>query len=171
METPHSIDTGRQQASGEAAVPFPSVEWFERLAALMKEDRALHEHLGDVDCVAQFTVLDGGPGGDPWHAQVSFEEFEAVDVRQVADESHFARADFIVETDLNVWQAMIRSIADGRGRPALDQTLNYLSLPGTPIRVWSEDPVRRDMFFRFNQSLQEFFNASHKLRTAFPGEA
>jgi hypothetical protein len=48
-------------------------------------------------------------------------------------------------------------------------TLNYLTPPNTPMRAWSEDPVRRDLFFRFNQSLQEFFNASAAFRTDFPG--
>ena len=48
-----------------APVAFPSVEWFQRLARLMKENRALHEHLGYIDCVAQFTVLDGGLRGKP----------------------------------------------------------------------------------------------------------
>ena len=68
-----------------------------RLAEKMRENRALHEHLGDVDCVAQFTVLDGGPGGEPWHVQVTFEGVEVTDVRQVEDEADFARADFVVD--------------------------------------------------------------------------
>ena len=57
----------------ERAIAFPSSEWFERLAQLMKLNRTLHEHLGYIDCVAQFTVLDGGPGGKPWSVQVTFE--------------------------------------------------------------------------------------------------
>jgi hypothetical protein len=144
------------------------VAWFRRLADLMRENRSLHEHLGTVDCVAQFSVLDAGPGDEPWRVQVTFDGFEVTDVREVTDEADVAHADFIVETDLDVWRDMIRSIAAGNGRPALDQTLNYLSLPGTPIRVWSDDPVRRDAFFRFNQSLQELFNASAAFPTKFP---
>lgn len=152
-----------------AAVPFPSVAWFERLAALMHENRRLHEQLGYVDCVARFVVLDGGPNGEPWHVQVTFDGFEVTDVREVDAASDPATADFHVEADLDTWESMIGSIAAGGGRPSLDQTLNYLSLPGTPIRVWSDDPVRRDLFFRFNQSLQEFVNASAGFRTVFPG--
>jgi hypothetical protein len=33
--------------------------------------------------------------------------------------------------------------------------------------VWSEDPLRKDLFFRYNQSLQEFINASAAFRTIF----
>ena len=157
----------KEPAAGPA-VPFPSRAWFERLAVEMKAERVRHEHLGTIDCIAVFTVLDGGSGGNPCRLQVTFEEYDAVDVREVA-EKDLAAADFVVETDLDTWRSMIESIAAGAGRPALEQTLNYLSLPGTPIRLWAEDPVGRDKFFRFNQSLQEFFNASAHFATAFPG--
>ncbi len=145
-------------------VSFPSVDWFVRLADEMRTNRARHEHLGDVDCVAQFTVLDGATEGSAWSVQVTFEEFEVIDVRRRGDPS---RADFVLEGDLATWRGMLESIARGDGRPDLAHTLNYLTLPNTPMRVWSDDPVRRDLFFRFNQSLQEFFNASAAIPTVF----
>lgn len=148
-----------------AAVPFPSLDWFERLAELMKADRATHEHLGDVECVASFVVTDGS-GGGPWGATVAFDGYEVADVRE-SDPSD-ERVDFVLSGDLATWRRMIESIRDGEGRPPLDQTLNFLSLPGVPFRVDSADPVRRDFYYRFNQSLQEFFNASHRFETLFP---
>jgi hypothetical protein len=152
----------------QRAIAFPSSEWFEQLAQLMKLNRTLHEHLGYIDCVAQFTVLDGGPGGKPWSVQVTFEEFDATDVRE-AGAADAARADFMLEASLATWREMIEVIARGRGRPDLTHTLNYLSHPGTPIRVWSGDPLRKDLFFRYNQSIQEFINASAAFRTIFEG--
>jgi hypothetical protein len=149
------------------AIAFPSVEWFERLAQLMKANRARHEHLGYVDCVAVFSVLDGSLRATPWSVQVTFEEFEATEVREAAT-ADLARADFTLDATLATWREMIESIARGRGRPGLTHTLNYLSHTGTPIRVWSDDPLRKDMFFRFNQSLQEFINASGTFPTIFP---
>ena len=92
------------------------------------------------------------------------EEFEAVDTREADDN---ARADFTIEATLATWREMIENIAHGRGRPDLTHTLNYLSHTGAPIRVWSEDPLRKDLFFRYNQSLQEFVNASAAFRTIF----
>jgi hypothetical protein len=62
---------------------------------------------------------------------------------------------------------MIESIAAGKGRPALEYTLNRMSHAGTPVRLRSDDPLRKDMYFRFNQSLQEFVNASAGFRTTF----
>ena len=159
---------GGAAAAQESAVPFPSLEWFRRLADLMKANRPRQEQLGYVDCVAQFTVLDGGSNGAPWSAQVTFEEFEASDVR-AATAADVARADFSLEATLATWREMIESIARGHGRPDLEHTLNYLSHPGTPMRLVSDDPLRRDLYFRYNQSLQEFVNASGSFRTVFPG--
>ncbi len=154
---------GSAAAGAADAIDFPSLAWFERLAAMMNDNRARQEKLGYVDCVAGFSVA----GTEALTVQVSFDEFEAVDVR-VVDASEASRADFTLEAELETWQAMIESIAAGNGRPALDQTLNRLSHTGTPLRLSSDDPLRRDMYFRFNQSLQEFFNASASFETSFP---
>ena len=149
-----------------AAERFPSRGWFERLVALMNADRARQEKLGYVDCVARFTVTDGGPDGAPWAVQITFEEFEATDVREVGP-GDAPSPDFDLQAPLAVWRGMIESVAAGNGRPGLDFTLNRLSHLGTPMRVVSDDPLRRDLYFRYNQSLQEFVNASARFETAF----
>lgn len=149
------------------AIAFPSLDWFRRLAGLMNASRARQEQLGYVDCVAGFRVLDG-PGGRPWTAEVTFEEFAATDVREASPEAS-DRADFVLEATLATWRAMVESIAAGDGRPALDQTLNHLSHMGEPLRLVAGDPLRRDLYFRYNQSLQEFVNASATFPTVFTG--
>jgi hypothetical protein len=149
------------------AVRFPSLAWFQRLADAMNANRARQEQLGYVDCVAEFAVADPDrPQPADVRIQVTFEEFAATDVR-LTDATEPARADFTIAAPLPVWRAMIESIAEGGGRPALDQTLNRLSHLGTPMRVVSDDPLRRDLFFRYNQSLQEFVNASAAFATVF----
>jgi len=147
-------------------IPFPSLAWFQRLAQDMNDNRVRQEQLGYVDCVAQFTVTDGGRQASSWSVLVAFEEFAVIDVRQVPPDDGDP-SDFVIEADLATWRAMIESIAAGHGRPALDQTLNRLTHMGTPMRVRSEDPLRRDLYFRYNQSLQEFVNASGRFRTVF----
>jgi hypothetical protein len=163
---PMTAAADRMAGETRDEIAFPSIEWFRALADAMNRNRARQEQLGYVDCVAEFKVLDGGPGGTPVAYQVTFEEFEATDVREAgaADE---ARADFALDANLATWRAMIESIAAGNGRPALDQTLNRLSHMHTPIRLRSSDQLRKDMYFRFNQSLQEFVNASAGFRTKF----
>ena len=159
----------RRNANGtaEETVPFPSVTWFERLAKCMREARSHHEKLGYVDCVVHFKVTDGGRGGAPWCVQVTFEEFEAIDVQEVSAPEGES-PDFLLEASLATWQEMIESIAAGEGRPGLEHTLNRLSHMGTPMRVSSDDPLRRDKYFRYNQSFQTFVNASSSFRTIFP---
>lgn len=132
----------------------------------MNANRARQEKLGHVDCVAGFTILDG-PGGQPVQFQVTFEEFEAIDVRE-ATAADTARVDFVLEATCATWREMIENIAQHGGRPDLAHTLNHLSHPGTPIFLRSDDPIRRDKYFRFNQSLQEFVNASAAFTTTFP---
>jgi hypothetical protein len=142
---------------------FPSLAWFRLLARRVRDHRSRFEHLGDADCVAEFCVTDTEP---PFVVQVTFEEFEVVDVR-LATAADRERADFRVEGDSSTWQRMLESIARNGGRPDLDQTLNYLTHMGTPMRVTAQDPLRRDLYFRYAQSLQEFFNLSAGIRTRF----
>lgn len=147
-------------------VQFPSVQWFERLASEMAEHQAEFAHIGPVECVMQVTILDGIQGTKPWRVQVTFDGLEVTDVR-VVEESDEEQADFILETDLDTWKEMVGSIVAGNGVPDLEHTLNRLSLPGTPIRLWGVDPVRRDAYYRFNQSLQHYINNCATFTTAF----
>jgi hypothetical protein len=89
-----------------------------------------------------------------------------IDVQEVSEDDR-VKANFILETDVWVWMEMLENIAENGGRPDLEHSLNRLSLPGVPIRLWAEDPLDRDMFFRFNGSLQEFINASAQVPTTY----
>lgn len=157
----------QEVAAAEDLLAFPSRAWFQRLADLMNANRARQEQLGYVDCVAQFTILDGAPGGGALAYRVTFEEFAATAVREHSG-SGIDGADFALEGRLATWREMIESIHAGHGRPDLDHTLNRLSHMGAPLRLRAGDAVHADYYFRFNQSLQEFMNASAKFRTSYP---
>ncbi len=49
------------------------------------------------------------------------------------------------------------------GRPELRHTLNSLVLMGEEMWLESADQLREDKFYRFNQTLQEFFNLAAQL--------
>lgn len=144
-------------------IAFPGAAWFQQLADLMNGNRARQEQLGYVDCVAGFRVTGDAA---PRTFEVTFEEFSAIGVREAAPGDE--RADFVLEATLATWREMIENIAAGGGRPDLTHTLNYLSHPGTPVRLVSDDPLKSDLYFRYNQSLQEFVNASSAIDTVFP---
>ncbi len=140
---------------------FPSTEWFEALAELMNADAARYEHLGYVDCVAGFRVVCDAPR----EFHVRFETFSATEVREV--EPGAGDPDFVLSGALETWREMIANIRAGGGRPDLQHTLNHLSHMATPMTLLGDDVLRTDLYFRYNQSLQEFFNASHVLDTVY----
>src|SRR3954463_2609995 len=147
---------------------FPSVEWFARLGELMEteEYRKIHENAGETACSGTWTVFDADGQGTDRHFQTTFELYSLTGVAEVAEEER-VKANFILETDVWVWKEMIENIAENGGRPDLEHSLNRLSLPGVPIRLWAEDPLARDMFFRYTASHQEFMNASVHIPTTY----
>ncbi len=77
-----------------------------------------------------------------------------------ADPDHFT-----ITAKLEVWQEMIDNII-GNGRPDLEHTLNFLTFPDDPMVVDGPDQLQIDAFFRYNQSLQLFFNGAAKVASA-----
>ena len=150
----------------EHEVPFPSVAWFEELARCMGECRDEFRKIGEADFVMGVSLIDGAPGGGQWAVRVDFEEFGVSAVKEISPEE-LDTLDFALETDVDTWREMVVNIVEGGGKPDLDHTLNRLSLPGTPIRVRYSDPLGRDMFFRFNQTVQRFINNCARFRTRY----
>jgi hypothetical protein len=151
---------------------FPSVAWFKALGTEMESDRARHRHIGEIDTTCVFTILNT-PGEGEVNIRCVFEELSLIQVKQLVGDFDPTEVgiDFILEGDFSDWRSMIDHIKANDGRAGREFTLNYLSLPGIPFRCWSPDPLGRDMFFRFNQSLQAFINASYRLDTQYPSPA
>jgi hypothetical protein len=61
---------------------------------------------------------------------------------------------------------MIENIRD-HGEPDLGHTLNRLTMAGTPMKVVASDQLQVDLFYRFNQSIQAFFNEAAGVPTEF----
>jgi hypothetical protein len=141
---------------------LPTVEWISRLAEVNKEDLAEFRKLGEVDCRFAVNIMDGGPEASALTVQLVFDGFDVSEIKEISD-TELESMDFVIETDRDSWQEMVDAIRAGDGRPDLDHTLNALSMASTPIRVWSSDPLGKDMFFRYNQSLQQFFNNCARL--------
>jgi hypothetical protein len=141
---------------------FPSVEWFNAIKDIVNADPAFRQ-LGTVDAVVGMKV-----GSKIF--EVTFEAFECTNVRE-AGENDLRDMDFWLEQSYDQWKDMLENIKQ-HGAADLSHTLNTIDLNIPEGFARSHDGYRRDAFYRFNQSIQDFFNASAKIDTQFaPMEA
>ena len=136
---------------------FPSVEWFNAVKDLVNADPNFRQ-LGTVDTVTGVKV------GNKIY-EITFEAFECTGVREV-NENALRDMDFWMEQSYEAWKDMLENIKKN-GAADLSHTLNTIDLSAPEGFARSHDGYRRDAFYRFNQSLQDFFNASAKIDTQF----
>ena len=140
---------------------FPSVEWFNAIRDIINKDEA-YRHFGTCDALVGFEV------GDKLY-KLAFEGFEITEVSEISRERE-RELDFTLTMPLETWKAMILDIKK-HGRAELDYTLNTLDLMSTGEFVRSHDQSNLDKFYRFNQTFQDFFDASAKFETQFADAA
>jgi hypothetical protein len=136
---------------------FPSVEWFNAIKDITNNDPNFRA-LGTVDSVIGVKV-----GGKIF--ELTFEAFECTNVRE-AGENDLRDMDFWLEQPYDAWKDMIENIKKN-GHADLSHTMNTIDLSMPEGFARSHDGYRRDAFYRFNQSIQDFFNASAKIDTQF----
>ena len=138
---------------------FPSVEWLQAVANLAMPD-ARYRRFGRVDALVGLKV------GDEIFA-MTFDVFDIRDIREISmDEAR--DLDFYLEMPVETWQKMLESVKE-EGHAGLNYTLNTLDLKlpdGLAINAMG-DGYRMDKFFRFNESLQRFFDISAEVETTF----
>jgi hypothetical protein len=145
-------------------VPFPSTEWFEGLAELMRADRPRFEELGTTDC-AMVAKVDRNRGRSELY-EVVFEGFGVRSVRRLEKLEKAVPSHFVIEGELAAWREMIENIRTN-GMADRTHTLNTLTLPDDPMRVHGPDQLEVDAFYRYNETLQRFFDGAARLPTAF----
>jgi len=138
---------------------FPSVEWFNALREIINADEAYKRH-GTCDASVGIKVPEAGK-----YFVITFEAFEVEDVKET-DEAAAENTDFWIEQTYDKWQEMIKNIADN-GQADLHHTLNTLDIEDPDGLARSNDGYRRDLFYRFNQSFQHFFDATAQIDTRF----
>ncbi len=136
---------------------FPSVEWFQAAAdALNKSDS--FKRLGTCDAEIGVQV-------DDRYFEIDFEAFEVKGVREI-DAGRADELDFVLVQPYEAWKAMIQDIQQN-GRATHDFTLNSLDLRSAEEFARSKDYHRRDAFYRYNQTFQEFFDTAATFETTF----
>jgi hypothetical protein len=138
---------------------FPSVEWFSAVADVINHDDAFR-HLGSCDS-------DWGVEFDDTIYRLTFEGWECINVEEVKP-SLRDELDFTLVLPSSAWKEMLEDIR-AHGRATLDHTLNTIDLNIDDF-ARARDFYLRDKFYRFNQSFQNFFDASAKIETQFADE-
>lgn len=136
---------------------FPSVEWFEAVREAASRDDRLRR-LGTCDAVVGIKVLDEA-------FELTFEAFDCVSIRKIAP-SELANTDFYLEAPFETWREMLENISQ-HGKADLQHTLNTIDFLQPEGFAKSDDQSRKDLFYRYLQTFQEFFNASAEIETVF----
>ena len=144
-------------------ISFPSKQWFEALARRMTTDTAAFQKLGPVDCTMVVKV-------DTHKRQrcigISFEAFRVKSIRELESMHAAPLNHFVIEGPLHAWREMIENVR-ANGGPDREHTLNYLTFPDDPLRVTGPSQLEIDAFYRYNESLQRFFNGAANVPTSF----
>ena len=143
---------------------FPTVEWFQALKRQAAQDADKFRRLGFCDATVGIKVLtDNGPRENRGFV-LRFDGYRCKAVEEVAEPAKVA--DFVLEGKYGAWKEMIENIKANAG-PDLKHTLNYLTMPGDPIKIIAQDQLKQDLFFRYNGTFQEFFNGAQHVETEF----
>jgi hypothetical protein len=142
---------------------FPSVEWLQAVAQIVGADDGYRKY-GRFDAIVGLRV------GDLLYS-VTFDVFDIKDIHETSEEE-LRDADFVLEMSYAQWIDLIENIQQ-HGKADLEHTLNSLDLrlPDGLARNTTGDGYRHDKFFRFNESLQRFFDDSAQVPTEFLSEA
>jgi len=147
---------------------FPSEAYFQQLQQAMEADEERYRRLGTIE-LTLYLKINFDDGHSEFYKLV-FDNYRCVEVKQVdAPELGPGKGAAVLEGDYQTWKDMVSDIIKNGGA-SLEQTLNYLTLPDVPLRIWSEgdeDQLDVDRFYRFNESLQQFFDAGANVKTKF----
>ncbi|HJN53039.1 MAG TPA: hypothetical protein QF924_21600 [Pseudomonadales bacterium] len=143
---------------------FPSVEWFEAVQKAADSEAATFRRMGFCDATVLF-LFRSGEQSDCF--LLTFEDYGMTSVREL-ESTETPDIDFRLAADAAVWCEMIQNIRS-QGEADLEHTLNRLQLPGT-LELTAPDQQRADLFYRYNQTFQQFFNLAAKVPTEYSTE-
>ena len=144
------------------AVPFPSTEFFRQLQELMRKEAERFRRLGYFDTTIGIRVKNGKERS----FVLAFEVFECVDVREV-EKLDGEAVDFVLEGSLDAWREMLDNIRS-HGKADGDHSINTLTHFGGKISVVYDDPDGHDKLYRFDESVQEYFDLAAGLDIQYP---
>lgn len=143
----------------QVTATFPSLEWFQAIRDIVNSDEG-YRRIGTCDALVGIKVPDLRR-----YYLIAFRGFRCSQVREASEEEVEA-ADFWLEMPYRRWKEMIENIKEN-GKADLQHTLSTIDLEDSQGFARSRDGYKRDLFYRFNRSLQYFFDASARIDTRF----
>jgi hypothetical protein len=130
----------------------------------MRQAETRFRSLGFIDTT--FGVHITHANGQEWRYLLVFEVFECREVTEVQT-FDLTAIDFVMEGDLAAWVEMLENIHQHHGAD-VTHSLNTLTHFGERLQILYDDPDNRDKFFRFQESIQEFFDLACLVDLEFP---
>ncbi len=134
----------------------------------MLENGDEFRRLGPVDCTMVVKVDEVGVDEVERSRifEVVFGAYAVESIRSLESLDAAKPDHFVIEASLETWREMLDNIR-ANGGPDLEHTLNFLTFPDDPMVVSGPDQLRIDAFYRYNESLQRFFNGSKSIATSY----
>lgn len=140
-------------------VKFPSLEFFQALRDGLNANTERLRRLGTAD-VTLVVKVDYADQAQCY--EIVLGGYHCLSVRTLASIDAAGEGAVTVEGPYEVWREMIDSIQRS-GQADLDHTLNTLTLMDTPLHVSALNQLDTDLFYRYQQTLQEFFDGAASL--------
>ncbi len=140
---------------------FPSVAWFDEVCEIFNNDESYHGG-GAGDCNCEMGIKYAKQ-----YFKVTFEGHDCSGAKKITAKG-LEPLDFYLDMEPEEWQAMLNDIK-ANGQASFDYTLNTLDLEkddGLAISA-TGDQYRADLFMRYNQTIQNLFDASARIDTEF----
>jgi hypothetical protein len=139
--------------SSDAA--FPSDAWFGRLAAAAYDDPETFARLGFAELRLAVEVV-----GDERARRfgIVLDGYDVDYAGELTDDLEFA-PEATVTGPIDAWLEMVENI-DAHGGADNEHTLNRLTMAGVPLSVEAVDPMGRDKFYRYAETLQTLFDGT-----------
>jgi hypothetical protein len=128
--------------------------WFEAMEEDARNRPEIYRRLGFADLRLAVEETNGTE-----HRQFGLvlDGYDALYAGELDDVEAF-QADATVTGSRETWDDMIANVCTNGGADGA-HTLNALSIAEAPLRVVSGDPIGRDKFYRFAETLQTLFDA------------
>ncbi len=144
-------------SAGTGLLPdFPSSAWFDALVGDVDRRRKEYERLGFADCRFAVEVVDDR-GTCRWFGLV-LDGYDIISEGELDRLEPFA-PDVVLSGPHAAWTEMVANIVRHGGADRA-HTLNALSIAGFPLSARSPDPVGRDKFYRYAETLQTLFDSA-----------